>query len=89
MPEQDKRERGVIMVTLHLYTSAKVLVQACSFPCSGSSPALLHLATDTTRQAGDEELASETAETVEHGCRDSVKTVRPRFAPPNSLWLHN
>lgn len=45
------------MVTLHSYTSHEIVDSDCSFPCIGSSPGQLDLATDMTRQAGDEELA--------------------------------
>lgn len=58
MPEQDKRESGVTWPLCILYASARVLIQTCSSPCSGSSPGLLDLVSGTTRQAGDEELAS-------------------------------
>lgn len=58
MADQDKRDGGVIW---SLCISALYELESddpdSSLPCSGSSLELLDLATDMTRQTGDEELS--------------------------------
>lgn len=58
LAEQDKREGGVIwslcIYTLYEHESGD---SDPSLPCSGSSLGQLDLATDMTRQTGDEELS--------------------------------